>query len=613
MASLNELLPPAKSATTTFYDHTNDPWFKQRFSSSAETEQAAVVKHNPVPPYLKRQGFVPRKIEDFGDGGAFPEIHIAQYPLDMGRDKSGKPGPKILPVTVDANGNVAYDAIVKQNENAKKIVYGQHKDLIPKILRNEEDQDENEDLEKEIEETTQETKAALEKIVNVRLSAAQPKNVPKQSSDSKFIKYKPSQQSAAFNSGAKERIIRMVEMPTDPLEPPKFKHKRVPKASGSPPVPVMHSPPRPVTVKDQQDWKIPPCISNWKNPKGYTIPLDKRLAADGRGLQEVQINDNFAKLSEALYVAEQKAREAVAMRSKVQKEMLMKEKERKEQELRALAQKARSERTGAAPPAAIPVPSEKGGHDDVEMRVDYERDRERDRDRERERDRDYPRETREEREERLQREKIREERRRERERERRLEAKDAAMGKKSKITRDRDRDISEKVALGMASTGAGRGGEVMCDQRLFNQEKGMASGFATDDQYNVYDKGLFTAQPTLSTLYRPSKDTDSDMYGGDADEQLQKILKTDRFKPDKPFAGASERAGPRERPVEFEKDAEEADPFGLDQFLTEVKKGKKAMEKVGSGGTMKASGGSSTRDGYEGGSGRTRIGFERGR
>ena len=41
-------------------------------------------------------------------------------------------------------------------------------------------------------------------------------------------------------------------------------------------------------------------ISFWclQNPKGYTIPLDKRLAADGRGLQEVQINDNFAKLSE---------------------------------------------------------------------------------------------------------------------------------------------------------------------------------------------------------------------------------------------------------------------------------------------------------------------------
>ncbi|XP_009587605.1 SNW/SKI-interacting protein A-like [Nicotiana tomentosiformis] len=592
MAALKDLLPPAKSTSSTHYDHTNDPWFKNRYTAS-EAEKTAVIKANPVPPYLKRAGFRPSKLEDFGDGGAFPEIHYAQYPLDMGRKKDWKPGGKTLPVTVDEHGDVRYDAIVRQNENSKKIVYSQHKDLIPKFVKDEDDEDMDvEEKQKIIEETTQETKAALEKIVNVRLSAAQPKNVPTQSQDSKFIKYKPSQQSAAFNSGAKERIIRMVEMPVDPMEPPKFKHKRVPKASGSPPVPVMHSPPRPVTVKDQQDWKIPPCISNWKNPKGYTIPLDKRLAADGRGLQEVQINDNFAKLSEALYVAEQKAREAVAMRSKVQKEMMMKEKEKKEMELRELARKARSERTGVAPPAA-----ERGTMNDDDMSVDYERAR------------DFPKESREDREERLRREKIREERRRERERERRLEAKDAAMGKKSKITRDRDRDVSEKVALGMASTGTSRG-EVMYDQRLFNQEKGMDSGFATDDAYNVYDKGLFTAQPTLSTLYRPKKDADSEMYGG-ADEQLEKIMKTERFKPDKAFAGTSERAAPRDGPVQFEEEVEEADPFGLDQFLTEVKKGKKAMASVGSGGTMKASAGT-TRDGYETSS-RTRIAFDKGR
>ncbi|CAL5206310.1 unnamed protein product [Lathyrus oleraceus] len=310
MAALKELLPEPKSSSKTYYDHSNDPWFKQRFTTTEE-EKSAAINPKVVPPYMKRSGFVPRKVEDFGEGGAFPEIHVAQYPLDMGRNKSSKPGSKILPVTVDAHGNVAYDAIVKQNENAKKIVYTQHKDLIPKILKNDEDSDmddaDDDDAQREIDETMQDTKAALEKIVNVRLSAAQPKNVPKHNSDAKYIKYKPSQQNAAFNSGARERVIRMVEMPVDPLEPPKFKHKRVPKASGSPPVPVMHSPPRPVTVKDQQDWKIPPCISNWKNPKGYTIPLDKRLAADGRGLQEVQINDNFAKLFEALYVSEQKA------------------------------------------------------------------------------------------------------------------------------------------------------------------------------------------------------------------------------------------------------------------------------------------------------------------
>lgn len=115
-----------------------------------------------------------------------------------------------------------------------------------------------------------------------------------------------------------------------------------------------------MTVKEQQEWKIPPCISNWKNAKviiidrkkktcshlslvnfsvgflflvnwlhswnsfsfqeifvlklfccclqGYTIPLDKRLAADGRGLQDPHINDKFAKLAEALYIADRKVK-----------------------------------------------------------------------------------------------------------------------------------------------------------------------------------------------------------------------------------------------------------------------------------------------------------------
>ncbi len=42
---------------------------------------------------------------------------------------------------------------------------------------------------------------------------------------------------------------------------------KIPKGPPSPPAPVLHSPTRKVTVKEQQEWKIPPCISNWKNPK----------------------------------------------------------------------------------------------------------------------------------------------------------------------------------------------------------------------------------------------------------------------------------------------------------------------------------------------------------
>lgn len=63
----------------------------------------------------------------------------------------------------------------------------------------------------------------------------------------------------------------------------------------------------------------------------------------------------------------------------------------------------------------------------------------------------------------------------ERERDRRMEA----AGKKTKLTRDRDRDISEKIALGMAPRGAAA--EAQYDERLFNQSAGLGSGFGAED------------------------------------------------------------------------------------------------------------------------------------
>ncbi|MCL7022660.1 hypothetical protein MKW94_016616 [Papaver nudicaule] len=231
-------------------------------------------------------------------------------------------------------------------------------DQVPKVLKSggEDEPESAEEWQKEIEETTQRTKASLEKIE---------KNVASQSSDTKFIKYKPCQRSAAFNSGAKNREF-IVGGPACTFEPPKFRHKRIiPKPSGSPPVAILHSPPR-----EHQDWKISPCISNWKNPKGFTIPLDKRLAADDRGPQDVPTVSKFAQRSDALYNAMLKTHEAEAMRIKVEKEMLLKE---KEQELRALAQKARRERTGGAPPpSAVHMrTSDRSDCTGEDMREDY--------------------------------------------------------------------------------------------------------------------------------------------------------------------------------------------------------------------------------------------------
>eukprot|EP00882_Tetradesmus_deserticola_P003368 GHRQ01003564.1.p2 GENE.GHRQ01003564.1~~GHRQ01003564.1.p2 ORF type:complete len:319 (+),score=162.36 GHRQ01003564.1:129-959(+) len=212
-------------------------------------------------------------------------------------------------------------------------------------------------------------------------------------------------------------------------------------------------------------------------------------------------------------------------------------------------------------------------------------------------------ETAQEREERRRRDELREERRRERERERRLEAKDGhGPAKKSKLTRDRERDVGEKIALGMANVGAT--GEVAYDSRLFNQEQGMGTGFGGEDSYNLYDKPLFTSRE--SNLFKPVKNRDEEVYagaaGGDGD------IRTDKFKADRGFSGAErdEAAGgggaKRGAGVEYEHAAVEADPFGLEQFMQNVDKGRRPLDGIGQKGGMAAGAGGG---GYDGeGSGR---------
>lgn len=187
------------------------------------------------------------------------------------------------------------------------------------------------------------------------------------------------------------------------------------------------------------------------NFKGYTIPLDKRLAADGRGLQDPRINDGFAKLSEALYIAERNAREEVAKRSQIQHKIVVQEKEKKEQELRALANRARMERsqTQETVPDSLVAGSEPE-HEAKETEAA-----------------------------RQEREQLREERRRDREREHRL---DAYKGKRTKWNRDEERDTAEAMALGQAPAGVPTGGgEIQFDQRLMNQSQGLDSGFGDEE------------------------------------------------------------------------------------------------------------------------------------
>ena len=77
--------------------------------------KALVSQRVEPPPYGARSGFVPRTIHDFGDGGSFPEIHVAQFPLGMGKPKKEK--SNALAVHLDADGKVKYDTLVRQGHD----------------------------------------------------------------------------------------------------------------------------------------------------------------------------------------------------------------------------------------------------------------------------------------------------------------------------------------------------------------------------------------------------------------------------------------------------------------------------------------------------------------
>ncbi|KAK4467002.1 SKIP/SNW domain-containing protein [Cladorrhinum samala] len=510
-----------------------------RIVGANEIDQTQIVlKRTGPPPYGNRAGWRPRAPEDFGDGGAFPEIPVAQYPWGK-NDGSSK--SNALVVQVNAEGKVDYSAIARQGHDSSRIIHTSFKDLIPLRQRAEAgDLDLSRPSEEEVAATAERTKNALAKLVSGAVAAQKPKNLNVNSKrEATFVKYTPSAQ-MGDNSKKQERIMKIVERQRDPMEPPKFKHKKIPRGPPTPPPPVMHSPPRKLTAEDQEAWRIPPPVSLWKNSKGFTVPLDKRLAADGRGLQDVQINDKFAQFSEALFMADRHAREEVRQRAMMQQRLAEKERAQKEEHLRELAQQARAERAGGNRRRSSRSRSGSRSYSGSEYSGSDSEDSERER-----------REAR--------REKLREEERKLR------QSRMGAERRAQVMAREMDRDISEKIALGLAKPTQSKEG--MYDSRLFNQSSGFDSGFNED---NHYDRPLFAAQDAISSIYRPRANMDDDDDEAAGDKEMARIQKGSRFGEALgrgTFKGTEETEA-RSGPVQFEKDT--ADPFNVDKFLNEV-------------------------------------------
>ena len=190
-------------------------------------EKLGVTRRTVAPPYGKRAGWRPRTSEDYMDGGAFPEILIAQYPLDMGRGHSTS---NALAVQVDGEGRIDYTAIARQGHNEKRYISASFKDLIPLRQKNEiEGISLDRPSEEEVAATTEKTKDALAKLVSEAVQAQKPSQMKHvtEKRNAKYVRYTPAQaQMGNAGSRKNDRIMKIVERPRDPFEPPRHKAKK---------------------------------------------------------------------------------------------------------------------------------------------------------------------------------------------------------------------------------------------------------------------------------------------------------------------------------------------------------------------------------------------------
>jgi len=295
----------------------------------------------------------------------------------------------------------------------------------------------------------------------------------------------------------------------------------------------------------------------------------------------VYINDNFAKLSESLYVADRHAREEVRQRALMQQKIAEKQKASKEENLRLLAQRAREERNVGPSSAAVARPgalksalaaygsdSESGSGSGSEAEKSDKEDED-----------DADEEAR----------KIRDQMRRDKKQERERELRMNNMGAEQRakhFAREQNRDISEKIALGLAKPTLSK--ESMLDSRLFNRES-LQGAFGDEENYNLYDRPLFHGSSAAAAIYKSRgamNEGNDETLGGGTEEGISNALANDRFGLGSSKLGrglgfeGSVEEGSKDGPVQFEKDVSimptgDADVFGVDKFLDEAKRGVK--------------------------------------
>ena len=387
------------------------------------------------------------------------------------------------------------------------------------------------------------TKKALEKLSNHRIKTYQSFKTNNLTSDSnknnqlcyKYINY---QFDSPKSTNSKSHLIKLVALPVDPLSNIKYRHHKIPLSNTNEKnfVPVLQSPSVPLSLEEQKKWKIPPCVNMSNNPKGLVIPLDIRLANDGRNLREYKANKNFAKFADILALTEKNVRKEIEDRNKIAQSIQIAAAMKKEQELKEAAKQARMERKSFQKNSnninnntmsliysldTSDILSNKNKEDNSLLNN--------------KRKRSLNSEEEKEIMERKERNELREIRKKEIEYERRAEL--------IKKYEKEGRDINDKILLGQNNM---INNNNVIDSRLYELEGGIENPFDYNEDCEVYDKPLFNEKNKLSNIYKNFNSS-----GGENSKKLMgKILsqKGKLFNSDLDAINSR-----KEGPVQFEK------------------------------------------------------------
>ena len=375
------------------------------------------------------------------------------------------------------------------------------------------------------------TKKALEKLTNHRIKTYQSfktNNLCNESNKNNQLKYKYIDYKLDSNK-SKSHLIKLVALPVDPLSNLKYRHHKIPLSFNDEKnfVPVLQEPAQKLSYEEQKKWKIPPCVNMSNNPKGLVIPLDIRLANDGRNLREYQANQNFAKFADILALTEKNVRKEIEDRNKIAQSIQIAAAMKKEQELRETAKQARQERKSL-------------NNNNSELMYSLDNDESRSRTKtindsylKQKRKRSETNE--DEENEKRERNELRAIRKKEIEYERRIEI--------QKKYEKEGRDINDKVLLGQNNI---INNNNVIDSRLYEQQGGIENVFEYNDDCEVYDKPLFNDKNKLSNIYK----TFNSSGGANSKKLMSKIISQGG----KVFNNDMDAINSRkEGPVQFEK------------------------------------------------------------